>query len=905
MQPEGRDIATAFLQTPSILEALPVGITVQDRTGNLVYANAAGADLLGFSSGQEVSNSAPGEILSRFEVTTEEGESLAAADLPGRRALRGEEPTEVVLRVRNLLTGEESWRAVTATPIRDERGEVLFAVNIFRDITAEKRAYLRLTAKDTVTRILWESPTLKEATPRIMEAVCQAFHWDLGQMWGVDEAENVLRFVEGWRAPGIDVEPFERVSRGMTFEPGVGLPGRVWASRKAAWIPDVQEDENFPRGPTAAKVGLHGAFGFPVIRGGRLRGVMEFLSLAVRAPDQDILHLMANLGIQIAAYIDRREAEDQQRFLIGASEELSKSVGWEETLERVTRLAVPRLADSCVVYIRNDETGEIARVALEDRSVERLAERLQEYRLDPEAAEGVPKVIRTGRAEFRPDADPALLAADVDDPAALAAELEAMAPRSWMCVPLTARGRTFGAVSFVTSVSRRRFHEQDLTLALDLARRAAIEVDNAILYREGEEAQRRLAFLAEASRLLSGSLDYDRTLKRISELAVPQLADWCVVDILEEDGTLTAVNITHSDPAKVEMARDLRRRYAPDPHASRGSYQVIRTGEPELYREITDEMLQESAVDEEHLRLLRELQLRSALVVPLVARGKTLGTLSLALAESERSYGEREMAMAVDLATRAAVAADNARLYRFRSHIARTLQRSLLPPVLPPIQGMELTARYRPAEEGADIGGDFYDIIQLAEGEWGLVIGDVCGKGVEAAALTGLARHSIRATLRHGSDGVAAITVLNEEMRRQTVHPDFCTLAYAHLTQEDGRVEATVVCAGHPPPLVVRASGKVERAGDPGTLVGIVEDIDLHPRSLSLGPGDTLFMYTDGLVEGMTGDESAEVLLRGFLAQSAGSDVETLAAAVDREVSDRTPVARDDAAFLVARVVPT
>jgi PAS domain S-box-containing protein len=894
-----------LLEAASVLDALPLGITIQDRNGNLIYGNAAGAALLGYSSGSALAQADPRQVLARFEFVDEEGEPVPLESLPGRRAIRGEDPGELVVRVRNVETGEESWRAVAAIPIRDEHGNVTFAVNIFRDITAEKRIQIRLTAKDSVTRILWESATLEEATPRIMEAICRAFQWDLGQMWRVGEAENVLRYVEGWRAPEVDVESFERLSRQTVFQPGEGLPGRVWASGEAVWIPDVQEDGNFPRASVAAEVGLHGAFGFPVFQGGRLLGVMEFLSRRLRVPDRAVLQLMGILGIQLGAYIERRQVDEVQRFLIGAGDALSESVGWEETLERVTRLAVPRLSDTCVVYVRDDETGEIARVALEDRSVEGLAERLKRFRLRPDAAEGVPRVVRTGRPELHAEADPALLAADVDDPPGLAAELEAMAPRSWMCVPLTARGRTFGAVSLITSVSQRRLEKHDLDLAMDLARRAAVEVDNASLLREEQAAQRRLAFLAEASRILSGSLDPKRTLQRLAHVAVPQLADWCAVDMLAEDGSIHQVAVAHRDPDKVEVARELRRRYPPDPAAQSGIGNVLRTGQPEHYPEITEEMLVQAAPDEEHLRLIRELQLRSMMIVPLAARGRTLGALTMVAAESGRSFGERDLFFAVDLARRAGVAVDNARLYRQSAHVARTLQRSLLPPELPAIPGIELSARYHPAGEGMDIGGDFYDVFSQADGDWAVIIGDVCGKGVEAAAVTGLARYGLRAILHNGQSVGEALEALNDEMRTTSGTPTFCTVAYAQLSPAEGSVAAKVVCAGHPTPLVLRATGEVERAGAPGTLIGVLEDLELDPQSILLGPGDALFLYTDGVVAGLAGEEAAEALLSGFLAGCGGLDAEGIADSLDRALGDAATRHRDDSAFMVVRVAPS
>jgi PAS domain S-box-containing protein len=178
----------------------------------------------------------------------------------------------------------------------------------------------------------------------------------------------------------------------------------------------------------------------------------------------------------------------------------------------------------------------------------------------------------------------------------------------------------------------------------------------------GEAARYR--YLAEASELLAESLDYERTLARIAELAVPRLADWCAVDVLKRDGSVKRLAVAHVDPSKVELAHDLDRRYPPDPNATIGLPQVLRTGRPEFYPEITDEVLEAVAQDAEHLRLFRELGLKSGLIVPLVARGRTLGAITLIMAESGRRYAEDDLAFAEDLARRAAVAVDNARLVR-------------------------------------------------------------------------------------------------------------------------------------------------------------------------------------------------------------------------------------------------
>src|SRR5215210_2066675 len=256
--------------------------------------------------------------------------------------------------------------------------------------------------------------------------------------------------------------------------------------------------------------------------------------------------------------------------------------------------------------------------------------------------------------------------------------------------------------------------------------------------KKNEEAQR---FLAEASATLSSSLDYRVTLARVARLTVPYLADWCVVDILEEDDSLDRLALTHQNPEKVALARELEESYPPDPEAQRGVAQALRTGRPELVPEIPESLLDESVRDAEHRRILEELGIRSYVIVPLVARGRTLGAITLVAAESGRRYGTADLELAEELARRAALAVDNARLYRERSETARALQGSLLPSHLPDVPGVEVGLRYLPAGE-ADVGGDFYDIFNMTVGArgdskelssdatgsaWGVVIGDVCG----------------------------------------------------------------------------------------------------------------------------------------------------------------------------------
>ncbi|MDQ3966256.1 MAG: SpoIIE family protein phosphatase, partial [Actinomycetota bacterium] len=435
--------------------------------------------------------------------------------------------------------------------------------------------------------------------------------------------------------------------------------------------------------------------------------------------------------------------------------------------------------------------------------------------------------------------------------------------------------------------------------------------------KRAEEAQR---FLAEAGATLSSSLGYRTTLASVAHLAVPHLADWCVVDILEEDGSLERLAMTHQDPEKVALAQELEQRYPPDPEAQRGVPQVLRTGQPELVPEIPESLLEEAARDEQHREILRGLGLKSYMIVPLVARGRTLGAITLISAESGRRYGQTELEMAEELAWRAALAVDNARLYQARSEIARTLQKGLLPPHLPEIPGVEVGVRYVSAGE-VDVGGDFYDLFDVrTNGEadlseppssWGIVIGDVAGKGAEAATMLAFARYTIRTLATRESSPSAILAGLNEAMlhqRRERGDYKFCTVAYVRLETEgdaERGARITVSRGGHSPPFLLKADGTIYKIRQPGRALGMFDDANLTEQEARLAPGDALVLYTDGVVEARSPDGLffGEERLMALLRSSVALDASTIASRIEGAVlnfQEQSP--RDDIAVLVLRV---
>jgi serine phosphatase RsbU (regulator of sigma subunit) len=420
------------------------------------------------------------------------------------------------------------------------------------------------------------------------------------------------------------------------------------------------------------------------------------------------------------------------------------------------------------------------------------------------------------------------------------------------------------------------------------------------------EAHRRDALMARAGQLLSTSLSVQQTADLVARLVVPEIADWCFVELAREEGRIDRVAWMHRDPSKTHWLAEFDSRYPLDPNAPVGSPKVIRTGEPELIPELPDELLVAAAQDEEHLTILREIGFVSVCLVPLIARGRVLGDIALATdAESGRLFGPETLALARELADRCALALDNATVYAQRDLVAMSLQEELLPPDLPQIPGLDIGARYAAAGEGNQVGGDFYDVFPSERG-WRVVIGDVVGKGPAAAAVTGLARHTLRAAAPYEREPSALLGVLNRALLAERPGERLASVACVGLEPEPGGdgLGLTVSVAGHPLPLLISADGDVREVGRFGRLLGVDDDhagTDVEDR---LGPGEVLVLYTDGVVEargpgGIFGEERLRSLLGEMAGEAPTRVVERIEGAVLAASGGRM---RDDVAIVALRV---
>jgi PAS domain S-box-containing protein len=290
--------------------------------------------------------------------------------------------------------------------------------------------------------------------------------------------------------------------------------------------------------------------------------------------------------------------------------------------------------------------------------------------------------------------------------------------------------------------------------------------------------------------------------------------------------------------------------------------------------------------------------------VPLTFGGVVQAALVLTMREQHR-FMAADRAFLAALADQAAHALERARLFEERAYVARMLQAGLLPDRLDEIPGLEVAVRYHSIADGGTVGGDFYDCFAMSPDRWLVLVGDVAGKGTAAAVLTGLARHTLRAIALREEDPAAMLRFLNEALRRQSSDNAFCTVGLATIEPSGDGFEACLAAGGHPFPLLVRAGGSVEEVVVRGTLLGVEAEPVLEPLGLALAPGDTLVLYTDGVVDarGGSGERFGEERLQAAVDAAAGGSAEEVAGAIDGAVAAFEPdEQRDDRAIVVLRV---
>ena len=446
---------TSAAKLDAVLTAVDDGITVQDRDGRLVYANQAAARLTAFDGPADFLGASAAEVSARFELLTEDGAPFPLAELPGRKALGGEgSSAERLIRFRRRGSADDHYSMVRANPIVDADGEVVGAVNIFRDITDQRRhqAALRLGQQwlSTALRSIGDAviTTDRDGKVTFLNPVAeQLTGWPQAEGEGRPLAEVFVSVAEDTRGP---IEsPAERVLRG-------------------------------------GKVIGHADHTLLITRGGR-EVAIDDSAAPIRDDGGDLVGVVLVFRDVSAARLE----EHRRAFLAGALQELSSSLDYERTLVTVARLAVPTIADWCAVDMRDGDSTRTRRLAVAHVDPEKLAlvaELEKRYPPDPDAPQGVPNILRTGMAEMVAEIPAALIEASARDAAHLRV-LRELALHSYIGVPIKVGDRTVGAITFVSAESRRAYGAEDLRLAQALADRAAVAIANARLYRDAEQAR--------------------------------------------------------------------------------------------------------------------------------------------------------------------------------------------------------------------------------------------------------------------------------------------------------------------------------------------------------------------------------------------------------------------------------
>jgi PAS domain S-box-containing protein len=733
-------------------------------------------------------------------------------------------------------------------------------------------------------------------------------------------------------------------------------------------------------------------------------GVLAVVAAGIRQ------RLEAERG-RTSALLDRERTERvRQEFASRASQLVEAPQDAVTMLEQVAGLAVPDMADLCSIDLL-DADGTLKGVVVRSShaaDAEALREQRARSPLDPAGEHPVAVAARTGRALLLPD----MPDADLRRYAASPEHLELMQRlhyRSAIVVPLSARGRALGVLTLLRFGSDVPYDDQDLSVARDLARRAALAVDNARLFSELQRAEaqleailqnlsesvtvqnssgelvyanqaaadlmgatspeeliatpvaeiaarywqftedgepfpaeaypgrialtgerpepvvlrqvdrethqerwvrlaampiviegsaerlavtvveditdvihiaRRQRFLASATHLLASSLDVEATIDKVAWAVVPDFADWCAVHVPDEQGRLRRMAVADLD--------------VPEPERFEALASKLFARTPPGESNLADVTLDAGSPD----------HVASVAVVPLVFPGdQARGAITLVSAGQGRRLSLADLALMEEIGRRAGVAIANARVHAARSHIATTLQRSLLPPRLPDVPGLTIAARFRAAGVSAEVGGDFYDLFPAING-WMVAIGDVTGKGPVAAAITSLARYTLRTAALYERRPEAALERLNDVLVADAERRRLCTAVCAHLARRADSIRVRLVCAGHPPPYVLRAGAGASPAGRPGTLLGAFEDVVWEPAELDLHPGDTLVLYTDGVTDTTRGggERFGQDRLAALLDTCAGLAPEDIARRIDTALlAFQEGSQRDDVAVLVLR----
>lgn len=734
-------------------------------------------------------------------------------------------------------------------------------------VAAAERAADRSSRLHDVTASLAGAVTVGEVGQAVVSQSVRALRASGGVLIVVEGDRLTAPGVVGYDARVVELLKAESLDAQLPAAVALQTSKPVWVESREerdAWFPELADLE-----PSTVSM-----CAVPVAFAGRTRGVLRFSFDTPRLFDETERKFVLAVAAQTAQALDRAHLVVAER---------STRARAEVAVERLARyhdVTAALAAATHVNEIADIVTTQAARLLGAEVSVVSVLDEDDPTLLRVLGLHGAQPATQERWSSFPVDADlPASEAMRTNRPvvARNRAEMEARYPalagqilfeRSLVCVPLSAGAQPLGVLSLMFP-PEHLIDDAEIALLTTIGRQCTLALERARLLAAEREARDRSTFLADATRRLTSSLEPAETLKHLTGLVVPAFADWSVVYLADAVGQVSAVSAAHRDPEVGQRLLQLMKGRPLDVAAPGGLGEVLRTGKSVRYGRVPDQIRARVGeyLDE---RISAALMPRSGVGVPLVARGRVIGALGLVRTDGE-PYTDADLQIVEEIAARAAVAVDHAKQFDREREAALTLQRSLLPQQLPRIEGVSLAWRYLPGSAGTHIGGDWYDVIPLEEGRVALVIGDVMGRGLRAAALMGQMRATARA---HASAQVGPAEVLArlDTALGRLEQDQIITVLFGVLDPHAGSL--TLASAGHLPPLVTTGGGAAHYLDvEPGPPLGTGEAKfpELHAQ---LPEGATLLLFTDGLVESrnLPIDRGLEVLL--MAAASDGSPEE-------------------------------
>jgi PAS domain S-box-containing protein len=833
-----------------MFDRLDEAVVIVDTSGLIVFSNPAVQRLLGWNAaelaGRQLLTIIPDRLRNAHSVAFERYRASGHSQLfghPLRLAALHHDGSEIAIELL-LSTGPTPGTTV----------------GLLRDVSARVDIGGHAVLTERLLRVVADRRGDGVDQERVLQALGQSLSWDVAVLWVPERARRSLQCAAFWSGDSVNVEQFRPAAEGSLLPLGVGVPGRAWETGQAVWT-DLRDHSTSPVEDAATAAGFTTAFAVPVVAGGSFVGVIELLDANPREADSNLLEAMLSTGRLVGEFLERLWHEEERLRLLTRVE--TERARLEAVQRRMPSAVLVADAPSGRIIAGNDKLDELlGPPALADAD----GEAHLEYRFRQPNGTDYP-------FEELPFARAARTGEIIDN-----AEYEFLAPNG-LC--------HFLAVSAAPVIDRDGQVVSSIATFHDVSdRRRAADRDR---------------LLSQASAAMTRSLDYEAGLVEVARLAVGLLGEAVAIHVVRGGGTLEAV-VPASHDAVSGGAALLDSGWPSDASVLSAVGDAVADGQLSLRQH---GLRSPGDVATRHQVMSGGSPVRSAMFVPILAGSEVVAVLSFVSVQATSPFDEGAVALGEELARRCSVAIVNARMYQRERAVAATLQASLVPPSLPAVPGLRLAARFHPGGDGLRVGGDFYDVFPVGTAT-AVMVGDVCGKGAEAAALSAQCRFTARALSDPSRDPGTVLRLIDARVRatRPVEEDRFCTAVLVLLERAEGGVVCTASSAGHPLPLVLRRHGSVEEIDCRGSLLFALSDPIYEVAKFDLAVGDTMVLFTDGVTEARVGTNLfGDGRLRSVLASCRGLSPDVIAARVaDCAITHAGGHIADDMAVVVVSV---